>query len=217
MNSIKYIITFLLFLPIMAIAQFEGEIEMTTSSPLTKEAATLTWSIKNGKHALDINSQSTGMTIEYDLLVNDNKKEAWFLSDNNGSKQAYSVPYAQLEQRNDLNIPLNSAVKATEETEKIAGFTAVKYRIISGKSIVDCWLAEDTGLKASDFAAFMSGSDLLNIFKLNTIKGIPLKWEVKDVDGNVTLSQQMTKITSKSISDSTFEVPSDYTKNGTTK
>jgi hypothetical protein len=214
MTSLKYILGIcLLVLPIIAFAQFEGKLEMETSNSTKKENASLNWSIKNGKHHLDIQSKSDEYAMDYVLLVNEGKKEAWFLTENESNKAAYAIPYANLN-KSELDIPLNSILKDAESTERIAGFDCKKYQIISGTTIVDCWISNDTGITHSDFPSFMNTGDLLGILKLNKIQGIPLKFEIKNTSGELINGQYINKITAKPISDSQFEVPSDYTKNG---
>lgn len=210
----KYrLILFLIILPFLVFSQFEGEIEMSTTSSKTKEDATMQWSMKNGKHAMAIESKSESYAMNYDLLINETKKEAWFLSNNNGNKSAYSIPYTKLGESNELDLPLNS--KLTEEGyETVAGFNCKKYQIISSTYIVDCWVSDETGITHNDFPSFMNTGDLLGVLKLNKLHGIPVKWEVKNLNGEIILGQYIEKITSKSIADSKFEVPSDYTING---
>lgn len=217
MTSLKYIWGICLWvLPMLVFAQFEGEIEMKTVNSTQKENASLNWSIKNGKHHMAIQSKSAEYTMEYALLVNEGKKEAWFLTENGNNKAAYAIPYNNLN-KNELDIPFNSILKDVESTERIAGFDCKKYQIISSSSIVECWVSDDTGITHSDFPSFMNTGDLLGILKLNKIQGVPLKFEVKTATGELINGQYINKITSKSIADSQFEVPSDYTKNGSSK
>jgi len=80
MTSLKNIWSvFLLVLPILAFAQFEGQIEMKTINSVKKESAALNWSIKNGKHHLDIQSKSEEYSMDYALLVNEGKNGKKFL------------------------------------------------------------------------------------------------------------------------------------------
>ena len=218
MASSKYILALLLLiLPMMVFAQFEGEIEMTTFNASNNENAALTWSIKDGKHLMDIESQADDYVMDYKVLINEKKKEAWFLSADKNPEGAYTIPYAQFEE-SELNLPLNSIVKDSGISEKIAGADCQKYQIISSTYIVDCWVSDEVGMTHSDFPAFMNTGDLLGLFKLNKIRGIPLKFEVKDAAGNLVLGQYMNKITAKKLADSIFEAPSKNTENsGTSK
>lgn len=200
----------------MVFAQFEGKIEMKTTNSTNKENASLDWSIKNGKHHMDIQSNSDGYAMDYALLVDEQKKEAWFLTENANNKAAYNIPYTNLN-KSELDIPLNSILKDAESKERIAGFDCRKYQIISSTAIVDCWISDDTGITHSDFPSFMNTGDLLGILKLNKIQGIPLKVEIKSASGELINGQYINKITAKSIPDSQFKVPSDYTKNGSSK
>ncbi len=212
MTSLQYhCILIFLFVPFCLLAQFEGEIEMSTTSAVSSEKATMTWSMKADQHLMEISSTSPKMKMDYALFVNEGSQEAWFLSQNGGQSAAYKVPYTNLSQ-SQMNIPLNGTFKKTEETKSISGFSCQKYTIISSTHIIECWISDDTGLTHSDFPSFMSTGDLLGILKLNHVNGIPVSWEMKDTAGNVVLGQYLNKVTSKSIPDSTFDISS-YEKN----
>lgn len=202
----------ILAFPFMISAQFQGEIQMSTSSSTTKENATMSWLLKDGKHAMNIQSTSGENKMTYGLIIDERKGQVWFLSDIQNSKAAYAIPYAQL-QKNELNLPLNSVVKDMGASEKIAGFDCQKYQIISSAYIVDCWVSNETGITHSDFPSFMSTGDLLGLLKLNKINGIPMKFEVKNTSDELVLGQSINKIIAKDIKNSQLEVPSDYTQN----
>lgn len=189
---------------------------MSTFNASNNEDATLTWSIKDGKHLMDIQSKAGDYAMNYKLLVNEKKQEAWFFSSGQKASGAYAVPYAQLG-KSELNLPLNSVVKDSGVSETISGIKCQKYQIISSSYIVDCWVSEEAGMTHSDFPGFMSTGDLLGLLKLNKIRGIPVKFEVKDIAGNIVLSQHMKKITAKKIDNKIFESPAAADNNGTSK
>lgn len=187
---------------------------MTTTSAETGEDATIEWSIKNGEHHMKfVSNTKEKSNFKYSLLIKDLKKELWFLSEED-AKSAYKIPYQVLDQR-DLGLPLNSVVKMTEETKKIAGFECKKYKIISTNNTVHCWIAVDTQLNHNDFPSFMRNGSLFGVLKLNGIKGIPLTFEVKDIDGKILNGQYINNIKPTSLSKKIFEVPSNYEVNPT--
>lgn len=210
MKHLILILTWLI--PFWAFAQFEGEIAMQTTHQAIGEEARLIWKIKDKRHLLNISSQTETLSMDYQLLIWEKEQKCWFLSDK-PSKAAYVLPFAQLTKGGLLEVPLNSVVREQGDGGKIASHPCKKYQIATSDTIIEIWMAEGTELAYSDFPDFMNRGNLSAVLRLSSIPGIPLKFEQKDQKGNVALSQEITRITAKSLSDSDFEIPSDYTLN----
>ncbi len=207
MNKVIYIIIFLI-LPICLIAQFEGEIQMKTFNANLNENSTINWTVKNGQHAMEFSSEYEEYKMDFTLLLND--KEVWMLSQNE-DKKAYQIDINSLNKKN-LNLPLNSPLKNKEEKKEIAGVECTLYQMISSDKIITCWISDNTGLTHSDFPSFMQNGELMSLLRVNGIQGIPLSFEIKDVNGELINGQWIEEINQKSINDKVFEIPSDYEK-----
>ncbi len=182
---------------------------MKTENSANGESVDIEWKIKSDKHAMTFDSRSEQIQMEYQLLIDDKKEKVFFLTENN-QKFAMEIPYSYLDAK-DVNLPLNSRIRVDSKNEEsVAGIPCVKLTIIAPQQVVEVWVSKDAGLTPSDFPNFMSGGALMSLLKYNNIDGVPLKFIVRNIAGDVLNMQEIISINETSHSDNSFEIPSGF-------
>jgi len=177
---------------------FEGVIDMTTRNPQKNETAEIEWHLKNGQHRLDYNSVSGDYTATYSLVVANNSAK---LVSSTGSTT--NIPIASLLKENyDLG---GYYVTEQNPNQKVFGFACNKYVIQAKDYLVEYWISDNTGLSLNDFPEFMRKGLLAPVNDLQA-NGIPVKIQVKDVNGKMIYSQTISEVDSGSVDNSLFQV-----------
>jgi hypothetical protein len=221
MTKILILVALTLSLVLPLLSQFEGEIDMKTSSSLgeTKRDQTIVLLIKKDKIAITV--QGEGGMAQGRVVFREDKEMMWVIDDK--KKTVMEIPTKTIE---DMGAkPAEGA-----EREKVKFRKLAKTETILGYHC-ESWLVEKE-LETKEVYGTSKLGDIYDGFikSLKRLKGgrmesmmndfeaemmrqkiFPLK-SITTRDGNVTSTEEVTKIQSRSVPASTFEIPSGYKK-----
>lgn len=197
MKVISTIFSLLLTVSVFAQSNFEGQIQMTATNPGSSETANITWFVKKGQHRLDYNTVAEGNKMNYSLVA-----------DNTGAKMlnadgsSIAIPMDMLS-KGAYNL---SGYFTTDEAngQNISGFNCTKYTIQTKTNIVEYWISNETGLSSGDFPGFMQKGLFTPVNDLQ-VGGVPVKIQVKDLNGKVVYAQTITAVSTTSVDDGLFK------------
>jgi len=221
MTRILNLIALTLSLAFPLLSQFEGEIAMKVSSSMgeTKRDQTIVLLIKKDKIAINVKGE--GGMAQGRVVFREDKEMMWVIDDKN--KTVMEIPTKQLEdmggkaaegaEREKVNF------RKLGKTETILGYHCEGWMVekehetkeVYGTSklgdIYDGFLKSLKRLKGGRMESMM------NDFEVEMMKQkiFPLK-SITTRDGNVTSTEEVTKIEKRSLPASTFEVPAGYKK-----
>lgn len=165
----------------------EGKISMTALSTSTKETAEIEWYIKNNKHSMDFSTHAEGQAMNYTIVVENGSTK--MLAD---GAEPITIPASSFEKTGfDVS---NYMVTEKAVATKLNGYACTKYTIQTNENVVEYWLTNETALTIADFPAFMQKGLLGPADKLQP-GSIPVKLEVKDINGKLLYSYTINSIT----------------------
>lgn len=227
MKKICIVITFVFLLCVPDVkAQFEGEMALKTTRKIKDKftEALVSIFIKNDKLMLKVKDEQE-MGKDVTIIYRGDKKSFWIVTDKEKSYLEIPIKDNDDEEmagemkgaRKGKKSPVN--VKKTGKTETILGYACDEYIINEGDEEKDIW---GTGKLGDLYDGFMKAFGQLSRknqghgmegwqSELMKLKIFPLKSATK-TKGDVTSSEEVTKIEKKSLSASLFEVPADYKK-----
>lgn len=203
----------------IAIAQFEGSIDMKVvmTDQGKPEEMLYTMSIKKNLMASEIKSSAKGGDGGKFIFRGD-KQVLWIINDAEKSFLELSLK-DEREKETKSTESSRAKVKKTGKKETILGYPCEEIIIEDGNEVTQLWGTAKLGdfygelmksfgqIDGKDAAASSSSWER----ELEALKLFPLKIVSKE-NGKITQTQEVTKIESKSIPASTFDVPKGYAK-----
>ncbi len=213
MNKLTSFLLCFLLSPLALLAgSFEGTIRLSIKSPKRDQPTVIDYSVKEGFLRMDIattdsHGNNRNMTSIWDL----GKHEMYTLMP---EQKMYTVLKTEDIAAAAKSATSNVQIEKTGETEKILGYTAVKYLITDPdrKTTSDVWAAEGLGtFMTGRNSPFAKNGGISSIEKELAARGFfPLRMINHDASGAETIRMEAVAIDKKSLSDDTFAVPADY-------
>ena len=185
------IITFILsvcFLTGFSQNDFEGKLEMQANDGLSNTM--IEWLIKDGKHLLQYDIKSEHYNASFSVLCQNG--EVKIIS--NGAEMP--IKPSQLASKHNLR---NATIVKEEKNLKLNGFNCRRLSMEADHFKAELWLTEIPGFSVSDFPQFMQ----MNLPEIGT--SVPVKWIIRDHNGNLLNSQTITAISAEAVSFPSFE------------
>jgi nitrogen regulatory protein PII len=191
---------------------FEGTIRLSMKSPKNDQPTLIDYSMKEGFLRMDITATSgraKGKNIT--SILDLNKHEMTTLMP---EQKMYMVMKTEDLATAAQNAASSVQIEKTGETEKILGYTAVKYLVTdtNRKTTSDVWAAEGLGtFMMGRSSPFGKNGSLSAIEKEFAARGFfPLRIINHDASGAETFRMEAVSIDKKTLPDDTFAVPADY-------
>jgi len=214
-------IIFLMFVLLsgVSIAQFEGAIDMkvTMQDEGKSHQMLYTMMVKKNLMAANIKGEDKE-NIESKFIFRGDKKVLWIVNDAEKVYLEYSLKDEQKPSAKETE-KSNVKVKKTGKKETILGYPCEEVIVEEGNEVTHLWGTTKLGDFYSDLMksfGYVEGEEASSgssgwEAELEALKIFPLKI-ISMENGQVKQTQEVTKIESKSIPVSTFEVPKGYTK-----
>lgn len=208
----KHLLLCLLLTPAALVAaSFEGKVsfEMTSSRGQPQH---IVYNIKGDKMRIDMPDQQKMGGIIMDMT----KRESMVLLDQQKMYMVMAMPdVASMAEKKMGEVKLEK----TDETEKIAGYTATKYNAIAKDSTTELWLAEGLGT----FMSFSQGNPMTGGKSASPAAAeweralagkelFPLRVVSKDKTGKESFRMEATAIDKTTLDESMFAAPDGYRK-----
>lgn len=196
-------LTLVLCFTIMAYAQTEGVVKMTTTNAATKEKANVEWLMKDGNHKMIINGTADGNNINYVLLFPKGDPNGYMLTEVNGQKAKFDIPASALAK---AALSGNISVRISEGTFTVNNFNCKKVIIESDDQILTVWVSTDLPITPDDLPAIMNKGNIMGLLRNNNVDGIPVKIIAKDASGQLQYTQDIESFTPTSVATSEFDM-----------
>lgn len=172
-------------------SSFEGIITYNTTNASVDETATVKWYIKNGNNLMEFNSKAGDKQLNYSVQMNSNSQTVVITTDQ-GSQEVSGITGEEV---------FTSAkfIRKIQVTE--SGYKCEMLMFKSGGNDLVYWVTTGVGMSYSDLPKLVKNNmpDLSGISK-----GIPIKMELRDSEGNVLRSQDLISVETVSVNDSKF-------------
>jgi len=207
LHKLTPIITFILlslFANEVLAQSFEGIVELNTTNSEAKDYSQVKWMLKDGNHKLEVTGTADGKAYKTNIFFLKNNSNVHIITNIDGQTAKYSVPVSSL--HTDDN---NGIATKTGESKKIMGFISYKYQILTQKGVTTCWVSNNTGLDLKSFPPTLLSKGVIGILAQNGISGVPLEILSRNQAGEIVYSQIVTSISTTSVNDNQFTVPTD--------
>lgn len=201
----------LLVVPALGAATFEGTVNFK-STDSRKRSSEMLYSVKDSRLRVDTKG---GKEAGYSVM-DMNKMEMMMVMTE--QRMYMTMSLKDVAEKTAKEVADEVTFEKTNETEKIAGYTATKYISTYKGEVTDMWLAEGLG------AFMMPGSNPMAGGRGNSstakswekaLQGknlFPLRIVNKDKKGNETNRMEVTTIEKKKLDEALFAIPEGYTK-----
>ncbi|MBI5476906.1 MAG: DUF4412 domain-containing protein [Ignavibacteriales bacterium] len=204
----------------ISVAQFEGAIDMKVTMIEEGKPQVMEYSMFVKKDLIASQIKSTGAdAMQGKFIFRGDKKVLWILND--AEKNYLEMPTKEFNKpetgKNENKKSPKPKVTKTGKSEKILGYVCEEVIIDEGKEVTHIWGTGKLGnfygdlMKSFGCMSENAKAELGWEAELEALKLFPLKIVSKE-NGNITQTQEVTKIEAKSIPQKTFDVPSGYTK-----
>lgn len=222
----KRIVPFLLtvfLLPVLAVAQFEGTIDMKMMHDRDGVPMEMvyTMSVKNDLLAADVRSTGTS-NEEGKFILRGDKQVLWVIDD---SKQMYlefslkdDAPAPDRKSLMSKKKENSPKLRKTGKSQKVLGYLCEEWMMTEGDEVTSIWGTSKLG---GIYDGLMKSFKKISRESENHMEGwesalaqmriFPLK-VVRSEAGKVKSSQEVTKIKTGSVPAATFEAPAGYSK-----
>ncbi|MBL9202204.1 MAG: DUF4412 domain-containing protein [Opitutaceae bacterium] len=199
----------LLAAPALVAATFEGTVNFKTTDS-RKRSSEMLYSVKDSRLRVDMKAGKEGGYTVMDMP----KMEMIMVM---AEQRMYmTMSLKDVAEKTAKEVADEVTFEKTNETEKIAGYTATKYISTYKGEATDMWLAEGLGafmMPGSNPMAGGRGTPAKSWEKALQGKNLfPLRIVNKDKKGNETNRMEATAIEKKKLDEALFTVPEGYTK-----
>ncbi|MBC8044959.1 MAG: DUF4412 domain-containing protein, partial [Rhizobacter sp.] len=209
-----------------AFAQFEGEIDMKTTSSQGGNGTSKIKVSKAGDFRIDasmtmpmkMGNAAEPMAMQMTMLKKKSAPDVMLML--NDKQKTYSeIDLKKMQEMSAKTAPEGYAVTKLG-TEKILGYTCEHVKLTksgskSGVAEMEMWLAKDVAsyelyMQMQGQQAGFAGTEMGKALKAAGVEGFPVKSIAGG--GNYAVTTEITKIEKKSVPSSAFEIPAGYTK-----
>ena len=201
----KIILAVALFAPLFLIAQnFEGVIKFSMeykgdqAAMLAKTLPTSNLITLKGNNSKVVMEGGIMSAMIGDVISKGDEKTTYFIQ--SAQKTVYKVKSDELKSDKEDN----ATVTKESGTASILGYKCTKYKVVTDNGTNYVWATKDINVGSADFRGKVT---------YKGVEGVIMKQEMNITDKGVTYTIIMTMVAfdQKTVSDSEFAIPSDYT------
>lgn len=170
---------------------FEGVITYNTTNAAVKETATVTWYHKGDQNLMEFDSHAGEYNLRYSMIMGTNDASVFMMTDK-GSQEVSGVTADPL-------MTGANFVRKMATTEN--GYDCEMLMFKSNGNDLTYWVTKDVALTYDKLPKLMRNNmpDLSGISN-----GFPIKMELRDSNGNVLISQEVTSVKETKVDPSKF-------------
>jgi hypothetical protein len=193
------------------LVSFEGDIEMSMSTPVGGAGSSMTLEIKGDRVRTE-----TGLLGSSFVSITDTRaKKSWTI--NNAARTYTEIDLSTVASATTATAKSTAKATNTGRHEKIAGYACDVWAIDDlPASHTELCMASGVSMIAfgmsGPFAMLAKGDDAWGQVMS---KGFPMRVEMFDTHGTSMMKLEVTRVTKKSLPDSDFQIPAGYTKSPT--